>query len=478
MSRSRVPALVFIVLALVGLAVAGARGHGDEPASIGRAVGTALPEVDPVGAVNSTWYCPVGTATRGGLANLSVVVANVGNDTRTGVVTWIPSTGQGRVVVPVKVAPDESVTLHAVDAVNTPAVSALVELDGGGVAVEHAVSGSRGSAVAPCSSAASTHWYFANGITERDANQVLGLFNPFPDDAVVDISFATDEGRDEPRALQGLPIAAGTTSVIKVQDAVRRRAVTAISVVARTGRLVVNRIQSFDSSAGRLGISLALAAPELSQQWYFPDGLYQPGLGEAWYIYNPTDRELQATVEVVPSVGDAPEPLDLSIDPHGQQVIDPAEAKLVGPGVPHATTIRSLNGVPFVAERSADARAPSPRRGWSSALGSPVQARRWVFPVGEANERTDEWIVVQNPGARDAHVSIAALVVGERLPIEDLQDLTIPPAGRLALRLGDHISRTPLPVIVTADRPVVAERDAYGVFRTGLSTIIGIPQRS
>ena len=43
---------------------------------------------------------------------------------------------------------------------------------------------------------------------------------------------------------------------------------------------------------------------------------------------------------------------------------------------------------------------------------------------------------------------------------------------------GDHISRTPLPVVVTADRPVVAERDAYGAFRTGLSTIIGIPQRS
>ena len=477
MSRGRAPALVFVVVALVGLAIAGANGHGDEPASIGRAVGVALPEVDPAAAVNSTWYCPVGTATRGGLANLSVVIANVGDEDRAGVVTWIPSTGEGREVVPVKVPPDQSVTLRATDVVNAPAVSALVELDGGGVAVEHSVSGGRGSAVAPCASAASTHWYFANGITERDSNQVLGLFNPFPDDAVVDLSFATDEGRDEPRALQGLPIAAGTTSVIKVQDFVRRRAVTAVSVVARTGRLIVNRIQTFDSVLGRSGISLALGAPELSQQWYFPDGLYQAGLAEGWHIYNPTGSELEATVEVVPATGDAPEPLDLSIDPHGQQVVDPGAAKLVGAGVPHATTIRSLNGVPFVAERSVDARSPAPRRGWSSALGSPVRARRWVFPAGEATERTDEWIVVQNPGATAVHVSIAALVLGARLPIEDLQDLRIAPAGRIALRLGDHISRTPLPVIVTADGPVVAERDAYGVFRTGLSTIIGIPER-
>lgn len=478
MSRSRLPALLFIVVALVALSVAGARGHGDETAKVGRAVGSVLPEVDPAAAVSSTWYCPVGTATRGGLANLSVIIANVGSELRTGLVTWIPSTGEGRKVVPVQVSPDDTVTLRAVDAVTAPAVSALVELDGGGVAVEHAVSGSRGSAVAPCASAASTRWYLANGTTERDAIQVLGLFNPFPDDAVVDISFATDEGRVDPRGLQGLPIVAGTTSAIKVQDFVRRRAVTAVSVVARTGRLVVSRIQTFDGSAGRLGISLALAAPELSQVWYFPDGLYQPGLGEALHVYNPTDRELQVTVEVVPSIGDAPEPLDLSIDPRGQQVVDPSAAKLVGPGVPHATTIRSLNGVPFVAERSADARVPSPRRGWSSALGSPARARRWVFPAGEATERTDEWIVVQNPGARRARISVAALVRGGRLPIEGLQDLEIAPAGRVALRLGDHISRTPLPVMVTADRPVVAERDAYGVLRTGLSTIIGIPQRS
>ena len=63
------------------------------------------------------------------------------------------------------------------------------------------------------------------------------------------------------------------------------------------------------------------------------------------------------------------------------------------------------------------------------------------------------------------------------LPIEDLQDIEIGPAQRVALRLGDHIARTPLPVLVEGDGPIVAERDAYGVLRTGLSTIIGIPVR-
>ena len=477
MSSRRLPALVFIVVALAALVVAGSQGHGNDLAEFGRASGAALPEVDPSGAVSSTWYCPVGTATKGGLANLSVVLANIGDTERSGTIAWIPATGEGRQVVPVKVGANSTVTLKATDAIEAPAVSALLELDGGGVAVEHTISGARGSAVAPCASSASKEWYFANGITERDAIQVLGLFNPFPDDAVVDVSFATDEGRVEPRALQGLPVPAGTTSVVRLQDVVRRRGVTALAVVARTGRLIVNRIQSFDSSAGRLGVSLALAAPALSEVWRFPDGFYEPGLSEAWHIYNPNDHDAQVSVEVVPSTGEAPEPLDLVIEPHAQRTVDPASTQLVGAGVPHATTIRSLNGVPIVAERAMDARSPSPRRGWSSALGAPVTARQWVFAAGEATERTDEWIVVQNPGAREVHVSVSALVFGQRLPIEDLQHLTVGPAGRLALRLGDHISRTPLPVLVEADRPVVAERDAYGVFRTGFSTIIGIPVR-
>jgi hypothetical protein len=95
--------------------------------------------------------------------------------------------------------------------------------------------------------------------------------------------------------------------------------------------------------------------------------------------------------------------------------------------------------------------------------------------VGEANGNTDEWIVVHNPGARRLRVSIYALVAGQRLPIESLQDLPVGPAGRVAVRLGDHIARSPLPVLVVATGKVVAERDAYAVGRTGVSAVIGIP---
>jgi hypothetical protein len=470
----RLPALAVIVGVLALLVVFGTKGHATRTPAFGRVNADVMPAADPAGALSSTWYCAGGTATAGAVANLTVVVANVGGSPRTGTVTWIPTGGGTRTVVPLRVAADQTQTVAATDSVNAPVVSALVELDGGEVAVEHAVTGPQGSAAAPCASEPSSSWYLANGVTERDADELLALFNPFPDDAVVDIAISSDQGRDNPSMLQGLPIAAGTTTLVRLGDYVRYRKVAAVAVVARTGRLVVDRIQSFNGTAGRSGISLAVAAPAPASTWYFPDGLYEAGMAESWHLYNPGDREAQATLEIVPASGNPPEPYDITIPPHTQQTVE-ATADRVASGVAHSSTIRSLNGVPIVAERTIDARKPSPRQGWSSALGAPRASGRWVFPVGDASASTDEWIVIHNPSSRSRTVSVVALANGQRLPIEGLQDVRVGPAGRVALRLGDHVSRTPLPVVVDADGPVVAERETYAVGRVGLSAVIGIP---
>ena len=375
------------------------------------------------------------------------------------------------VVVPA----NTSVSVAATDAISSPTASALVELDGGGVAVEHAVTGPNGSAIAPCATEASDRWFFANGVTERDAREALALFNPFPDDAVVDITFSTDQGRAVPRELQGFPVPAGSMVFVPVQDSVRRRAVAAAEVVARTGRLVVDRVQVFDGTAGRAGVSLTLGAPAGAERWWFPDGLFQPlSLSETWHVYNPSDQEAQATITIAPVSGETPDPIDLTLPPHTQQTVDASAAKIL-PGVAHSVTIESQNGVPIVAERQVDSRAPQARVGWSSSLGAAVAAKQWVFPAGEAGPRTDEWVVVQNTTAKTVTLSVLGLADGVRLPIEDLQDLSVPAGGRLALRLGDHIQRSPLPILVQASGPVAVERDAYGVGRVGVSIVLGIP---
>ena len=61
------------------------------------------------------------------------------------------------------------------------------------------------------------------------------------------------------------------------------------------------------------------------------------------------------------------------------------------------------------------------------------------------------------------------------IPVQDLQDVTLAPGGRTAIRLGDHIEREDLPILVTASGPIVAERGLFAVGGRGLSQSMGIP---
>ena len=47
-----------------------------------------------------------------------------------------------------------------------------------------------------CARGGSDRWYFGGGTTVLGANLTLWLFNPFPGDAVVDLSFSTDTGNE------------------------------------------------------------------------------------------------------------------------------------------------------------------------------------------------------------------------------------------------------------------------------------------
>lgn len=471
---------VLTVVVLFALLLVADRSQGPTGGSSFDAVELSpMPVTDGSGALTSTWYCAAGTAGEDGFANVSVVAANFSDQARAGTIRWIVSGSEEPrpdVVEAIEVGPSAVINMAAEDAVeDAPVVSAVVEFDGGGVVVEHLVTGPRGGSVAPCATDASATWHLANGITERDSRQVLALFNPFPDDAVVDISFATSEGREAPAALQGVPVEASSTTLVEVGESVRRRATTATSIVARSGRLVVDRVQLFDGVLGRSGVSLSLAAPAPAEVWMFPDGLFDEGIDQRWHIYNPNEREALVSLEVVPASGDVPEPVDLTLPGRSQLVVDASELESIEAGVAHSSTVRSLNGVAVVAEREVDAREPAPRQGWSSSLGSVLAAPRWGFALGEATSRTDEWIVAYNPGAGPARFSVVALAGGQIVPIEGLQDLVLAPAERRAIRLGEHIERAPLPIYVDASDDIVVERDIYGVDRLGVSVTIGVP---
>ena len=83
----------------------------------------------------------------------------------------------------------------------------------------------------------------AGGTTVLGAEQWLTLFNPFPGDAVVDLTFFTDTGVEAPGDAQGVVIAGTSRLSIPVHDLVPRRDAVATRVTTRRGRVIAEQVQ-------------------------------------------------------------------------------------------------------------------------------------------------------------------------------------------------------------------------------------------
>jgi hypothetical protein len=426
-------------------------------------------------ARSSAWYCTGATAKKDGAANGTLVIANAGARGLTGTVTVYPSEGERR-SAPVQVGVWSRATMELSHLAPAPFASALVELDGGEAVVELAADGPLGQSVTSCASAASPQWYFADGVTTKDAAETLALFNPFPDDAVVDVAFGTEDGPVTPQALTGLAVRAEGMTVVNTGDFVQRRQQVTAAVRARAGRLVAARLQTFDGTAGRKGMSVTLGAAAPGTLWYLPDGLVADGLSERYQIYNPGDQEAQVHVELTLERGEA-EPMHLTVPAESRVTITADDEPRIPKTVPHAVTVRSDKGIGVVVERSIDAVAPSRRTGHAATLGARLAARGWCLAAGESDDSTDEFLVFENPGRSPARVSVTVLADGTPLPAGGIQDLEVAAGQRRAVRLGDSVKRDATPLVVHSDQPVIVERVLNRLKGIGISQSVGIPLR-
>lgn len=485
----RTPVLLVVVAAVAAVVAAGSavdRRDGVPPEAAAAGPTEVAPVAPAADALGSTWYCAAGADDQGEDDD-RVVVANLGSEPVDVVVTAIPGAPFGTdtdaepAAVELTVDPRSREDVSLADLVDAPFVSAVVEAGRGEVVVEHGLGlSSPDPDVAPCASSSSPTWYLAAAATTRDATAQLVLFNPFPDDAVVDITFVTPEGLRSPAAFSGFIVPGRRVSVVDVGEVVSRHPNVATSIVARAGRLVVERVQRFDGTDGAAGLAVTPAAPEPSPVWHVPDGLVADGVTEVVTIFNPTDdpAEVDLEVDLDPST-DASQPVSVepfsqTIAPHGYAQIDVTADGRVPAGRGHSLTARSQNGVGIVAERWIRTTAPAARTGFAATLGSPVAATRWLSGVGGATPDQAEFLVLVNPAAEGiARVSITAATPSQDLPIAGLEDVEVPAQGRIAIDLGQYLNRADLLLVVESSIPIVAERGIYPA--TGLTASILLP---
>ncbi len=372
------------------------------------------------------------------------------------------------------------------DVLAAPIASALVEAPVGGVVVEHEVTSIHGHDAKPCATAASDQWHFAWGTTEREARELLVLFNPFPDDAIVDGIFSTEDGIREPARFDGLVVPARSTIALDLGDDVTRRAEVAASITARTGRIVVDRILRLDESDGARGLTVQLGVPRPQGTWVFPDGFVADDVTERFVLYNPGEEVAEVSIEFVldrPDENGIPQPIDVTLAPGTQATVDLNADGRVPAEVGHSAIVRSANDVPIVAERVLTA-SRSSRRGVTVTTGSPLEATTWSFAAGSANADAasgplvDEWLYLLNLDPEIVvTVDVFALVGGQLLPVSQLQGVTVEAGQRLSIRIGEYVQRPDLPLLVRASEPLVAERGLYrsGEEERGMSNAVGVP---
>ena len=453
----RWPILVVVLVALVFAAVVDRLSDDGRSSGAVEVAGPTIPSAD---SLSNAWYCAIGSSAPDGPTPETIIVTNLGPRRLQASVTVMPGGGGESVTRDIDVAARSQTRVPVADVLATPEPGVVVETFGGPAVVEHQVVGNDDVAVGPCATGPSAAWYFAAGTTDRDTQLWLALFNPFGDDAIVDLTFLTDGGVLAPGDLQGIVVPRRTRVMVPLHDSVRRQATVATQVRTRTGRVVAE--QASVREADPRGLSVSLGTPELSTRWSLPVG--GVGGGGVVSIANPGASPAQVTVRIRLD-GDA------TLAP--RVVVVPSRAAVavdVGARVPAglgAWIEIDAAGTPVVVEQTLG-RSPT---GLATALGVPTTARRWAFAAGRIAGDTADSIVVANRGRRPARVTLRVIGGGSSDTPQPV--VRVAPGRRFAFDLGALGVADDAGILVDATHPLAVVRQSVG--STGITVSPGIP---
>ena len=442
----RIPVLAVTAAVAVGIVAVGRKAVEPTPPTFSamNAVEPWMPAAPVVTTPSTTWFCPGVPASGEDGVSGSVVIANADPGELRAHVTLLGVDSEP-VEQDLTVAPHSRTSIDVGAAITSPYASAVVEITGGtGVVEQQAVRPLEGVAtatsVAPCTTSASSSWYLAEGFTAEGSVEELILSNPYPQSAIVDIGFATQEGSREP--LQGYIIPARSVKVIDMAEiAARDEPEVAVSVVASRGNLLVARSQIY-GGADRRGFGIALAAPAARDQWWFADGEVGPGVAERYSIYNPGDDKVEVTPALLGRDADTFVPIDPLVVP-ARQVVTFTPADVEGmPEGRHAMVFGSNPGDLVVVERVLT-RTFDDLPTTSVVLGAPPRyedgyvATTWTMALA-AEEAVEDALVVYNVDAVDAVVTVQAVGPNGLENVPSLTEVGLPAYGLTTIDLTDE----------------------------------------
>lgn len=474
MRRASVVAAVVAVLLAMSLAD-GAIGRAAPPPA---ATGMLQPasEVVPAGVGTSSWFCAGGSGPQAGGEETVLIVDSTGVPVH-GTVTAVPSKGRSRSqqvtvpaggttsVVPARLSPG-------------PWVSAIVQLDGAGVAVEESVATPLGWAETPCASSTSSSWFFASGSTAGNDGIALSVLNPGVTPAVVDTTLTTASGAVlNPAAYQGVTVEPRSLVVEYLSDHDEGDASVAATVTAVSGSVVAAELQSY-TATGRTGVALDTGAPAAARHWAFPLTEEIAGAMVRFHVYDPGSRPARVTMSVGFAQGSA-SPISLTVPAHGARAVTAEHQSRLPVGTPYWVQFTSAAPAGIVVAREVAGPAGgtgTPRHGL--VLGTAAGARQWLLPA-VTGPGTAPWAL--------GIVDLAGRPVTVRVTVAAAAPGSPPPAGSAigpfrvapgAPRVFAPAPPSPVglaPIVVTATGPVAVELDPEPIAAPGEVVLPAVP---
>ena len=454
-----------IIILLIGVLVAAVSIEGSRSTDPSTVIGrdSFMPTARSADAVGSTWYCAAGSATGddSGFAEQTVSIANSSDQEVTGRLTAYPDRGE-QTSTPVKIGPNSRQSIRISDVVRSRWASALVELSGGEVSVAQFFEGPAGRATGACASAPASAWYFPAGSSRNGARNIMALFNPFPGDATVDLTFDTEDGARTPQQFQGLVLPGGRVTVVDIGNVVTLREHVSTIVRSRTGRVVAQQIQTADGREGaQEGLTVTLGASSVSPVWSFavatpPDSEAR----EVIAVLNPGD--VDTTVEVQVQVDDAEqvgsvEPYRLTVAAGRSATVDLMGDARIPRSAGRWIIVRSVDGVGVVAERSIGAKRTEESGGLAYTMGVPILATQWLATFGDPIWADTSTLAISNPSANgEARVTVFVHGVGSARELVDAVELSIAPGERVLVDLSKALAnRNEASLSIRSDLPIV-----------------------
>jgi hypothetical protein len=473
--------ILFVVIAAVVAAVVVQQGASSStaPGVASAAVqsGVSIPTPD---VASAAWYCAEGTSSSDGRADETVIVASLADTGIEATVTVMPGGDGAPKSERLRLAPGEQVRVRVADILVTPEPGVVVETAGGRAAVSHQLEHGDDFAVEPCTRSAGPDWYFASGTTVQGSEHDLALFNPFGDDAIVDVTLLTDTGVQEPDALQAVVVPRRSRLTIPVQDSVLRQQLIATRVHARVGRIVAEHTQIFDGTVPdtgptRQGFAVSLGAQSPATAWRIPAGTTENGGTASLSLANFSDADARVAVHLVMVGNQTLQPQTIRVPARGVVTTDVTARVPLGTEYAVTVTARDVDGrrVPVVAELLASWAPSSTTTGVASTLGTTASARRWVVPQPDVN--APGFLTVYNPGPEPVTAALLpADSVDRRVGPTSEPELAIAPGKAKVVQLA-LLGSDSLAAVVTANHPVVVGLTMLGDAGASISSGITDP---